>query len=82
MRCEVCGFDGAELKKIGHNKNAENFKKGVEIAKLKSLLTRAADALEQFLSTNTESVLATPELRNDWEVANAKLITEVRKAAE
>src|SRR5258708_6302704 len=48
-RCDMCGFDGPELKKIGHEKNAESFKKGVRLAlleaenkRLRELLTKLA----------------------------------------
>jgi hypothetical protein len=48
MRCEACGYDGPALKQIGHDKNADAFKKGVRLAKLAKAEARLAE-MEEFV---------------------------------
>ena len=46
-RCDMCGFDGPELRKIGHEKNVESFKKGVRIALLEAENKRLRDWIKE-----------------------------------
>jgi hypothetical protein len=55
-RCDMCGFDGPELKKIGHEKNAESFKKGVRLALLEAENKRLREFLKHICNLSDATI--------------------------